>query len=147
MPKLSTLSEWSLSALTSKNPLLSVGRWEIAQTNGPFPDPHSMLHIPSFSRHWRHSFNRTGVFLPTCGLRAPFLTSGLCSGMNWLCPQVPALPVFPLVNIFLNVYLMMQMTSGAWIQFSVWNAIGKWFSGIKRSLNWLIPILFLTSLP
>nr|XP_042088344.1 cationic amino acid transporter 3-like isoform X2 [Ovis aries] len=39
--------------------------------------------------------------------------------------RVPALPVLPLVSILLNIYLMVQMTSGAWIQFSVWNAIGS----------------------
>ena len=39
------------------------------------------------------------------------------------------------------------MTSGAWIQFSVWNAVGKRFSWIKRPLGWLIPILFLAPLP
>ncbi|XP_060992574.1 cationic amino acid transporter 3-like [Dama dama] len=31
--------------------------------------------------------------------------------------RVPALPVLPLVSIFVNVYLMMQMTSGTWAQF------------------------------
>ncbi|OWK15698.1 hypothetical protein Celaphus_00004855, partial [Cervus elaphus hippelaphus] len=35
--------------------------------------------------------------------------------------KVPALPVLPLVSIFVNVYLMMQMTSGTWAQFGVWN--------------------------
>ncbi|XP_024835118.1 cationic amino acid transporter 3 [Bos taurus] len=38
--------------------------------------------------------------------------------------RVPALPVLPLVSIFLNIYLMMQMTSGTWALFGVWNVIG-----------------------
>ncbi|KAM9756397.1 LOW QUALITY PROTEIN: uncharacterized protein ACBT57_009644 [Dama dama] len=39
--------------------------------------------------------------------------------------KAPALPVLPLVSIFVNVYLMMQITSGTWAQFGVWNAIGS----------------------
>ncbi|XP_070627780.1 cationic amino acid transporter 3-like [Bos indicus] len=38
--------------------------------------------------------------------------------------RVPALPVLPLVSIFLNIYLMMQMTSGTWALFGLWNVIG-----------------------
>ena len=72
------------------------------------------------------------VFLPTLGRVSH-------SGMDWLCPQVPTLPVLPLVSIFMNLYLMMQITSQTWAIFSIWNVIGKWLSGIKRPLEWLIP--------
>ncbi|XP_017900499.1 PREDICTED: cationic amino acid transporter 3-like isoform X2 [Capra hircus] len=52
--------------------------------------------------------------------------------------RVPALPVLPLVSIFVNLYLMMQMTSGAWILFGIWNAIGFaiYFGyGVRHSLE------------
>uniref|UniRef100_A0A4W2E517 Cationic amino acid transporter C-terminal domain-containing protein n=1 Tax=Bos indicus x Bos taurus TaxID=30522 RepID=A0A4W2E517_BOBOX len=51
--------------------------------------------------------------------------------------KAPALPVLPLVSIFVNVYLMMQMTSGTWAQFGIWNVIGFliYFGyGIRHSL-------------
>ena len=81
------------------------------------------------------------------GAGSPFQTSGLCSGMNWLCPQVPALPVLPLVSIFVNIYLMMQITSGTWILFGIWMAIGKRLFRVKSPLEWPNPILFLEALP
>uniref|UniRef100_A0A8B9Y8Z2 Cationic amino acid transporter C-terminal domain-containing protein n=1 Tax=Bos mutus grunniens TaxID=30521 RepID=A0A8B9Y8Z2_BOSMU len=52
--------------------------------------------------------------------------------------KVPALPVLPLVSIFLNTYLMMQMTSGDWAQFGIWMGIGFaiYFGyGIQHSLE------------
>ncbi|KAM7232938.1 hypothetical protein CapIbe_015074 [Capra ibex] len=52
--------------------------------------------------------------------------------------RVPALPVLPLVSIFVNLSLMMQMTSGAWILFGIWNAIGFaiYFGyGVRHSLE------------
>ncbi|KAB0349787.1 hypothetical protein FD754_014644 [Muntiacus muntjak] len=52
--------------------------------------------------------------------------------------RVPVLPVLPLVSLFLNLYLMMQMTSGTWTVFGIWNAIGFaiYFGyGIRHSLE------------
>ena len=49
------------------------------------------------------------------------------------------MPVLPLVSIFVNIYLMMQITSGTWAIFGIWNVIGKWLSGINRPIEWLIP--------
>uniref|UniRef100_A0A8C3WXC2 Cationic amino acid transporter C-terminal domain-containing protein n=1 Tax=Catagonus wagneri TaxID=51154 RepID=A0A8C3WXC2_9CETA len=36
----------------------------------------------------------------------------------------PTLPILPVLSIFLNLYLMMQMTSVTWAQFGIWNAVG-----------------------
>lgn len=40
--------------------------------------------------------------------------------------------MLPLLSIFVNVYLMMQMTPGTWARFGIWMLIGKWLSGEKR---------------
>ncbi|XP_065775544.1 LOW QUALITY PROTEIN: cationic amino acid transporter 3-like [Muntiacus reevesi] len=57
---------------------------------------------------------------------------------NPLMFRVPALPVFPLVSIFVNIYLMIHMTSGAWVLFGIWMGIGFaiYFGyGIRHSLE------------
>ena len=46
--------------------------------------------------------------------------------MILLCSQVPALPFLPLMSIFVNIYLMMQMTAGTWARFGVWMLIGRY---------------------
>ncbi|XP_022065077.2 high affinity cationic amino acid transporter 1 isoform X2 [Acanthochromis polyacanthus] len=38
--------------------------------------------------------------------------------------KVPLLPFVPVISMFVNVYLMMQLDRGTWIRFSVWMAIG-----------------------
>lgn len=47
------------------------------------------------------------------------------------------------MSIFVNVYLMMQMTSGTWARFGVWMVIGKYPLGKSRLLGYPIPIPFL----
>ncbi|XP_057568224.1 cationic amino acid transporter 3-like [Hippopotamus amphibius kiboko] len=52
--------------------------------------------------------------------------------------KVPALPVLPLLSIFLNVYLTTQLNPWTWVQFGICNAIGFaiYFGyGIRHSLE------------
>nr|XP_055174560.1 cationic amino acid transporter 3-like [Nyctereutes procyonoides] len=54
------------------------------------------------------------------------------TGVIWRQPQssspihfkVPGLPLLPLLSIFLNIYLMMQMTAGTWALLGVWVLVG-----------------------
>ncbi|XP_045868148.1 cationic amino acid transporter 3-like isoform X1 [Meles meles] len=68
------------------------------------------------------------------------------TGVIWRQPQsssplpfkVPALPLLPLLSIFVNVCLMMQMSADTWLRFGVWMLIGFVFyfcSGIQQSLS------------
>ncbi|KAL6480265.1 hypothetical protein MHYP_G00112980 [Metynnis hypsauchen] len=58
--------------------------------------------------------------------------SSICILVIWRQPQsneaitfkVPLLPVLPLVSIFVNIYLMMQLDGRTWIRFTVWMVIG-----------------------
>ncbi|XP_066105281.1 cationic amino acid transporter 3 [Saccopteryx bilineata] len=68
------------------------------------------------------------------------------TGVIWRQPQsstrlhfkVPALPLLPLMSVFVNIYLMMQMTPGTWARFGVWMVIGFaiYFGyGVQHSLE------------
>ncbi|XP_040497845.1 cationic amino acid transporter 3-like [Ursus maritimus] len=67
------------------------------------------------------------------------------TGVIWRQPQsstplpfkVPALPLLPLLSIFVNICLMVQMTSATWLRFGVWMLLGftLYFSyGIQQNL-------------
>ncbi|XP_037835010.1 high affinity cationic amino acid transporter 1 isoform X2 [Kryptolebias marmoratus] len=38
--------------------------------------------------------------------------------------KVPLVPFIPVISMFVNVYLMMQLDRGTWVRFSIWMAIG-----------------------
>ncbi|XP_053095637.1 high affinity cationic amino acid transporter 1b isoform X2 [Pangasianodon hypophthalmus] len=38
--------------------------------------------------------------------------------------KVPLLPFLPVLSMFINVYLMMQLDKGTWLRFAIWMAIG-----------------------
>uniref|UniRef100_A0A673GSM9 Solute carrier family 7 member 3b n=1 Tax=Sinocyclocheilus rhinocerous TaxID=307959 RepID=A0A673GSM9_9TELE len=58
--------------------------------------------------------------------------SSVCIFIIWRQPQskevltfkVPLLPILPLVSIFVNIYLMMQLDGPTWVRFAVWMVIG-----------------------
>ncbi|XP_026773977.2 cationic amino acid transporter 3 [Pangasianodon hypophthalmus] len=60
------------------------------------------------------------------------IASAICVVIIWRQPEnneavsfkVPMLPILPLISIFVNIYLMMQLDGRTWIRFAVWMVIG-----------------------
>ncbi|KAM4046566.1 high affinity cationic amino acid transporter 1 [Anomaloglossus baeobatrachus] len=65
-------------------------------------------------------------------LAITFLLSLILTIIIWRQPEsktklsfkVPCVPVIPILSIFVNVYLMMQLGGGTWVRFAIWMVIG-----------------------
>lgn len=44
--------------------------------------------------------------------------------LPFISPQVPLLPFVPVISMFVNVYLMMQLDRGTWLRFAIWMFLG-----------------------
>ncbi|KTG35015.1 hypothetical protein cypCar_00003410, partial [Cyprinus carpio] len=89
---------------------------------------------------------QVGMGSPLCITLVVLLSvlSSVCIIIIWRQPQskevltfkVPLLPILPLISIFVNIYLMMQLDGPTWVRFAVWMVIGFiiYFAyGIKHS--------------
>ncbi|XP_074863575.1 cationic amino acid transporter 3 isoform X2 [Carettochelys insculpta] len=73
---------------------------------------------------------RNVAWIVTCALLLGFVV--LPTIVVWRQPQsnaqltfkVPFLPLLPLFSIFVNIYLMMQLSAGTWARFAVWMVVG-----------------------
>uniref|UniRef100_A0A8D2JCA3 Solute carrier family 7 member 1 n=1 Tax=Varanus komodoensis TaxID=61221 RepID=A0A8D2JCA3_VARKO len=67
----------------------------------------------------------------------------ICTVIIWRQPEsntklsfkVPFLPILPILSIFVNVYLMMQLDGGTWIRFAIWMFIGELATGFLTLQN------------
>ncbi|XP_053703196.1 high affinity cationic amino acid transporter 1 [Synchiropus splendidus] len=81
----------------------------------------SVLAVQGGAAHW--SLICLGVIFLLC-LFLVFIIWRQPESRTKLSFKVPLLPFIPVLSMFINVYLMMQLDRGTWIRFSVWMAIG-----------------------
>ncbi|CAL8364731.1 unnamed protein product [Lota lota] len=63
------------------------------------------------------------VIFAACGFLT-FIVGRQPQSKTKLSFKVPMLPFIPVISMFVNVYLMMQLDRGTWIRFAVWMVIG-----------------------
>ncbi|KAK0154444.1 High affinity cationic amino acid transporter 1 [Merluccius polli] len=63
------------------------------------------------------------VIFAACGFLT-FIVGRQPQSKTQLSFKVPLLPFIPVISMFVNVYLMMQLGRGTWIRFAVWMVIG-----------------------
>uniref|UniRef100_A0A8C2ASE4 Solute carrier family 7 member 1a n=1 Tax=Cyprinus carpio TaxID=7962 RepID=A0A8C2ASE4_CYPCA len=56
--------------------------------------------------------------------------------------KVPLLPFIPVVSMFVNVYLMMQLDRGTWVRFAIWMSIGTAHSAARASMLVKTPLKY-----
>ncbi|XP_078253962.1 cationic amino acid transporter 2-like isoform X3 [Rhinoraja longicauda] len=69
------------------------------------------------------SFGLLAIFLLVLGV-AVFIITKQPQSQTRVVFMVPLLPYLPVFSIFVNVYLMMQLSGGTWIRFSIWMIFG-----------------------
>lgn len=55
--------------------------------------------------------------------------------------QVPLLPFVPVISMFVNVYLMMQLDRGTWIRFAIWTVLGEQPAGSREKSSSVVAAL------
>lgn len=63
------------------------------------------------------------VILVICGV-ITFIVWRQPESKAKLAFKVPLLPFIPVISMFINVYLMMQLDKGTWMRFAIWMALG-----------------------
>ncbi|KAL6115833.1 slc7a1 [Pungitius sinensis] len=58
------------------------------------------------------------------GLIATFIVWRQPQSKTKLAFKVPLLPFVPIISMFINIYLMMQLDKGTWLRFAIWMALG-----------------------
>ncbi|XP_015246886.1 PREDICTED: high affinity cationic amino acid transporter 1-like [Cyprinodon variegatus] len=81
----------------------------------------SVVAVQGGTAHW--SVSLLIVIMVAC-LLLTFIVFRQPQSKAKLAFKVPLLPFIPVVSMFVNVYLMMQLDRGTWIRFTIWMIIG-----------------------